>query len=246
MKKLMFCFICLIFINLNIYYDYCVFAEGNWAQVVTTGCYIYKTPEINNNIKNIICVAENTYYVEIISKYNETFYKVNYNGYNGGYILIDEVKKVVGIPTNPYPNDIKLTTYDRNCYLRTSPSKEDNIISIIPSNYSGLTFIGTTYGEQIGDFEDNIWYLVEYLGVQGYIYSSYVANINTIFPNAEKLSYQNNDFDTVINPLSNSTSIIIVICMSLPTLIIIYVLYRKPKKTKVKKQSIAYEFDESL
>ena len=245
MRKILFCLVCLIFINHNANY-YRVFAEGSWAQVVTSGCYVYKTPEINNNIKNIICVAENTYYVEIVSKVNETFYKVNYNGYIGGYVLIDEVKKVNGSPVTPYPSDIRLTTYDKNCYLRSTPTKDDNVISIIPSNYNGLTFIGKTYGEQIGDFEDNIWYLVEYLGTIGYIYSSYVANINTIFPNTENLSYQNNDYDTIINPLSNTTAIIIIVALTLPTLIIIYILYRKPKKIKPKKSVTFYEQDERL
>lgn len=248
MKKFIFFLISVLITNIPLGTKVNVCAESSYAQITTKGVYIYKTPQVNNHIKNIICVAEYTYYVEIVSKYNESFYKVNYNGVNGGYVLIDEVKKVKGIPENPYPSDIKLTTYDKNCYLRSTPSKEDNTISIIPSKYNGLKFIGMTYGEQIGDFDDNIWYLVEYLDIQGYIYNEYIASINTIYPNTEKLSYSNNDYDKIINPLSNNTAIIIIIGLSLPTLIIIYILYKKPKKIKIKKQNnISFnEFDERL
>ena len=247
MKKISYCLTCLILISFVCNSTTIVYAENTYAQVVSRGTYVYKTPEINNNIKNIICVAENTYYVEILSQFNERFYKVNYNG-TSGYMLIDEVKKVKGTPETPYPSNIKLTTYGKNCYLRSTPTKEDNTISIIPSNYNGLKFIGITYGEQLGDFDDNIWYLVEYLDVQGYIYNSYVSSINTIYPNTEQLSFLNNDFDVIANPLSNAQATTIIVCLSLPTLLIIYILYKKPKfkKSKTKKNIEVNEFEEML
>ncbi len=245
MKKFVYGIVCFV-----IYLSICTnpisvaFAkDGTWAQVTFKGAYLYRTPEVNQAIKNIICVAENTYYVEILSSYNESLYKVNYNG-TSGYIEKDKVKKVNGAPETPYPNNIKLTTYNKNCYLRETPTKENNTISIVPSNYSGLTFIGMTYGEQIGDFDDNIWYYVEYLGTKGYIYNEYISFINTIFPNAEQLSYTSDDYDSIINPLSDGETALTIVILSLPTFVIIFLLYRKPKPKKTIKQSQKYDITE--
>ncbi len=249
MKKLLITFFCFMAVCFTSSTSNIALANTNtWAQVTFKGAYVYKTPEVNNSIKNIICVAENTYYVEILSSYNERLYKINYNG-TSGYIEKDKVKRVNGTPETPYPNNIKLTTYNKNCYLRTTPTKEEsNIISIIPSNYNGLTFVGTTYGEQIGDFDDNIWYYVEYLGTKGYIYNEYVSSINTIFPNTEQLSFANTDYDVVINPLSDGTTTLVIVLLSLPTFAILFLLYKKtkPRKAKLTNQIEINEVDERL
>ncbi len=234
MKKLI-CFIFCMFALTANFYVRPVYAQSEWAQVTHKGVYIYKTPVVNSNVKNIICVAENTYYVEIISNYNEILYKVDYNGISG-WVEKDKVKKVKGVPENPYPNDIKLTTYEKNCYLRSTPTKEDNVLSVVPSNFNGLKFIGMTYGEQIGDFDDNIWYYVEYLGLTGYVYNAYISSINTIFPNTEKLTFTNDDFEDVVNPLSDGTTVIVIVALSLPTFIIIYLLYKTPKTKRLNKR----------
>lgn len=211
------------------------YCDGTFARIIDDSTYLYKTASTDNSIKNIICAMENTYYVEILLTYDEDFYKVNYNGISG-FVLRKNVKKVSGIPENPYPHDVDMLTINNNVYLRSTPEKTDtNNLTIIPSNTTKLKYIGKVYGEQVDDFRQNIWYFVEYEGIFGYIYGEYLKSVSSVHPNIEQLSYLNNsDFDDVINPLSDGTCAIIITLLLLPTLIIIFLIYKKPTKRKEK------------
>ena len=221
----------------------------NYARIIDNHCYLFKTASDDNNIKNIICIMENTYYVEILLIYDEDFYKVNYNGVSG-FVLRNKVKRVTEVPNNPYPTNIKMLTTTNSIYLRSSPEITDNNLSIIPSNCASLNYIGKTYGEQVDDFRQNLWYFVEYQGIYGYVYGDYIVSISNIYPNIEELSFINdNDFDDIINPLSDGTSALIIALMLLPILIIIFLLYKKPKAKKEKfkeKVVVIKEYDEKL
>lgn len=239
--------ILLIFVVLfsSFQFTYC---DNSYARITNSHTYLYRTASRNTDTKNIICVMENTYYVEILLIYDEDFYKVNYNGVSG-YVLRQDVKRVKDVPTHPYPSGVEMVTINNNSYLRTSPNKSNNSLTIVPSNCSKLNYIGKIYGEQVDDFRQNLWYYVEYQGVYGYIYSEYIRSISSIYPNVEELSYVNdNDFDDIINPLSNSTCILIIVGMSVPILIIMYMIYKKPRrsKSKFKEKVVIKEYDEKL
>lgn len=240
-----FIFIILMIVScINIPYTYC---ETQYARVIDKNTYLYKTANDDNNIKNIICILENTYYVEILLIYDEDYYKVSYNGVSG-FVLRNKVRKINETPATPYPKDIKMTTTNNNIYLRSSPEKSNNSISIIPSNCTSLKYIGKAYGEQLDDFRKNIWYFVEYEGVLGYVYSEYIVSISDIYPNVEEISFLNtNDFDEVINPLSDTNCLLLIVLMMVPLLVIIYLIYKKPRKNKYKEKYVAIkEYDEKL
>jgi len=246
MKKFLFVLFAIIIVN-NFPKTYC---NGSYAKVIENNVCLYKNATDENSIKNIICILENTYYVQILLTYDEDFYKVNYNGVSG-YVLRKSVKKVAEIPENPYPNNISIITVNNNIYLRNTPEKSNNNhLTIIPSNSTRLKYIGKVYGEQLDDFRQNIWYFVEYEGIQGYIYSEYISSISNIKPNIEQLSFLNtNDFDNIINPLSDNTCAIIIVSLLLPCLLILFLIYKKPNKKKEKfkeKIVIIKEYDENL
>lgn len=224
-------------------------SETNYARIIDNHTYLFKTPSDEKDIKNIICILENTYYVQILLTYDEDYYKVNYNGVNG-FVLRNQVKKVEGIPNTPYPQNIQILTTNNNIYLRSTPEKNNNNTSIIPSNCTSLKYIGKAYGEQVDDFRENLWYYVEYQGLYGYVYSEYIVSISKIYPNIEELSFLNdNDFDEILNPLSDETSALIIALMLFPVLIIMYLLYKKPKSKREKfkeKLVVVKEYDEKL
>lgn len=222
------------------------FCSGNYAMIKDDPAYLYVSPNDSNDVKNIICIMEDTYYVEILNTFDEKFYRVNYNGVTG-YVLRSAVGKVDGIPDTPFPNFVTLKTVSNNTYLRSTPLKSDNALTIIPANCTELEYIGYVYGEQVDDFRDNIWYYVKYLGICGYIYGEYVASISPIPQNVEQLSFLSN-YEPMVNPLSNGICILIVIVLAIPTILILYLLYRKPRrKTKFKEHVIVVkEYDEKL
>ena len=226
----------------------CTYCDEGFARITKNHTYLYKTPKNDNDVKNIICIMENTYYVKILLTYDEDFYKVEYNGVSG-YVLRKQIKKVNEKPENPFPENVSMLTINNNTYLRSTPERSNNNLLIIPANCSKLKYIGKAYGEQLDDFRDNLWYYVEYENICGYVYCEYIESISNIYPNTEKLTFvNNNDFDDIINPLSDETCTIIIVCLSLPILLIIFLLYKKPKarKEKFKEKIIIKEYDEKL
>lgn len=207
-------------------------AETNWAKITTVGEYLYLTPKNDTSYENVVCMLESTYFVNILFE-TDNYYRVNYNNATG-YVKKNAVKRVSGEPQNPYPNNIKLTIYSKNCYLRATPTQNSlgNDIVLLPANTSGIQFIGRINGTRIEDFGDNTWYYVAYSGKLGYIFSGYISNSFTIYPNTEELAEASNS-DSVLNPLSNTSVAIIVVLLLLPMIVILYLMYHKPNK-KVK------------
>ena len=244
MKRLICIFAILMGCLYSIPFTYC---DDNFAQIANNHTYLYQNPESNKDMKNIICILENTYYVEILHVHDEDFYKVRYNGVTG-YVSRSDVKRVSGVPNTPYPTGVTMKTISNNIYLRSTPAKGENTLSIIPANCTNLNYIGYTYGEQVDDFRENIWYYVNYLDVYGYVYGEYIESISQIPLNTQNLAFLNNDFEPIINPLSNGKCALIVTILTLPTLFILFLLYKKPKKNKKFKEHVVIikEYDEKL
>jgi len=205
-------------------------ASQGYARITTSYAYLYKTAskEIENNI---ICYLEETYFVFINLDYNEEFYKVTYNN-TSGYVLKDTVTKVYGTPTKPNPTT-KLTTISNKCYLRSTPKiTENNIITVITENCTDLEYIGKIYGEEAIDYQGNLWYLVNYYGVSGYIYSKYISYIRPIAINNEIIEETSNNLKKNPTPLTNLECGIIITILTLPIIFVIFIMYQKPKISK--------------
>lgn len=198
---------------------------------------LYKYIE-NNNINNIICIVEKTYFVEILSEL-ENYYKVNYNNVFG-YVKKNDVALISNTPSTPFPYNIKLTTAS-DCNLRSSPtikSTTNNIISTVPKGESNITFIGRIFSDEAIDFGGTTWYYVKYKDNYGYIYNKYIKSITPIYENTETSIPYTESNETIINPITHTPSLLIIIILFIPCIIILLILYlpRKfHKKVKVKK-----------
>ncbi len=121
--------------------------------------------------------------------------------------------------------------------MRSLPKTKDitdNTLKVIPANTKNLKFIGKIVGEEAIDFKGSIWYLTEYDGEVGYVYSGYTNSISAVSKNIEKVTnFTGSDF-TKINPLTNFQCIIIILLTLIPTLIILYLLYVPKKLKKIK------------
>ena len=176
MKKMIIVICYLIFSLISIYNGQIVFASSIYAQAAKS-TNLYKSPTTSDDISNIICIVEKTYFVEIIDTL-DSFYKVNYNGVIG-YTKKNDVKEITNTPFTPYPYNIKLTI-NSACNLRSTPtikSQVNNIITTIPAGESDFTFIGRIFSDEVIDFGGTTWYLVKYKDNYGYIYNKYVKSI---------------------------------------------------------------------
>lgn len=200
-----------------------------YARITSANAKLYKTATENNNISNVICYLEETYFVEVLLNFNTEFYKVAYKDCVG-YALKSNLELVKGEPKTPFPTS-KITTINSKCYLRSSPevtSTNSNTICVIPANCNKLNYIGKALGDEVVDYKGTTWYFVEYLGNFGYVYNNYVANVSTIYQNFENLEPLN-VVNKIINPLSTPKCAILIIIISLPCLFILVLLYTKPK-----------------
>ena len=243
MKRLIITIIMILICCTN-YSNFQVIADNRYARIEKT-TEIFKTNYANKNIDNIICLAEESYYVEIIADY-DSLYKVNYNGITG-YIKKTDIRKVENIPNTPFPNNIKIIM-NSNCNLRNSPttkSSTNNIISTINTNAQDIIFIGRTTGEEAIDFGGTTWYYVNYNGNYGYIYNNYIKSITPIYKNTDKFTYLQEYAIQNENPLSQTSNIIIIIALSIPLFCILFILYipRKHNQHKKKKHKSLKEIE---
>ena len=187
-------------------------------------------------------------FVEVLSDYNDDFYKVNYNSVIG-FAKKSDVREVINVPSSPYPSGITISINDNGCYFRALPiskSNTNNIIDIIEKSTSNIQFIGYAYGDECVDLKGTMWYLVKYNNDIGYIYSDFVNSKVTLYPNIEEVAYLNNDISsTMLNPLKDTTTLILVIIILIPCIFILILLFSsKPRKHKVKpKQQKIKEID---
>lgn len=234
MKKLYLC-LCLILIILLTPLDSInVSANTRYARVVQS-TNLFRTPDDNNNISNIYCLAEETYFVEIISEHNE-FFRVLYNNVTG-YVKRNDVKEISNTPSTPYPYNIKMVIAN-NCNLRSTPttnSSTNNILSTIYSGEENLTFIGRIYSEEAIDFGGTTWYYVNYNGTYGYIYSRYLKSITPIYKNVEDVTFLSDSQEHISNPITHTPSLILIIVLLVPCIGLLLILYL-PKRTKKRRR----------
>lgn len=233
MKKLIIIFVFLIiFQNTNsiIYLS----ADTKFARIETT-TQIYKSTSNSDKLENIYCLAEESYFVEIIGDY-EDYFRINYNGING-YVKKIDVKEITNTPYTPYPKNIKIII-ENTCNLRSSPTTKadtNNIISVIKSNETELTFIGRTLGEEAIDFGGSTWYYVNYQGNHGYVYNKYVKSITPIYQNNEEFTYKKPSINKIENPITHTPSLLIIILLLIPFIGMLVILYLPSKFNVTKK-----------
>jgi len=220
-----------IFLNFNINNNQVIYAQSQncWARITNAYTLLYKTTINNSSFNNVYCILENTYFVEIL-KEEDTHYFVNYNNLNG-YVKKTDVTKVSATPEVPFPTGIKMKIRNNNCNLRTSPtvtSNINNIATIVPANTTNITYYGRIYGDEVIDFEGNTWYFVNYLGINGYIYSEYFDEISPVEVNTEKINLIKNTF-TILNPLNSTECIIIIIATLIPCFLLFFFILKKPR-----------------
>lgn len=207
--------------------------SATWAQIKNSNTYLLKSAELESSTLNRWCYLEESYFVKILSHYNDYYYNVEYNGITG-YVLKTEVTPVNETPVSPYPSNVSFSTGKTNCYLRSAPQSKtltNNTLCVIPANTKNLKFIGKIIGEEAVDFKGSVWFLTSYNGIIGYVYSGYATNITEIMPNLEKVSALTETNISKINPLSNTECLIIITLTLLPCLLILFLLY-SPKKAK--------------
>lgn len=217
---------------------------SGYAQIIYNNVYLYKFPSESSEYSSKYCLLEPTYFVKILAKVNDYFYKVEYLNLTG-YVKIEQVEIVENTPVNPYLKDIVFDiTNKNNAILRSEPTTENknkSIVSILNSGTKNINYIGKIAGEESLAGCGNVWYFCSVTDIegkvkQGYIYAPLTSNLSPILQNEEPVtltSANTENYNNLLN-INLSTQNLTLIVLSLPSLLIIY-LFIKPSKIINKK-----------
>lgn len=229
-----------------------------YAKITNNDVCFYSTPS-KNNLSTLFVIPQ-SYFVKLIDDENEDFYYAKYKDLYG-YVLKNEVVVMNGTPVKPFPTAHFRIFSPEGQGLYTSPYlNENNKITTIPYLSQNITYYGTLLGEQVIPDKSAEWYYCNYSSNDnyfGFVYSVFCDKL-------EEFSINSETFDIINSPqfneksasqeLSSTSMVFIIIGVSLPCLIVMYLLLKPTLlKEKVINQSSHkrknrgdfYEFDES-
>lgn len=186
-----------------------------------------------------------TYFVELLSIENEDFYQAKYND-QYGYVKKTSVKPINGIPQTPYLNNISFRVFvPSGANLRSTPQNlgATNLIYSIPFLETNLLYYGIASGEEVINKKGTNWYFCKYyvnnLSYTGYVYAPLCDCLSPIPTNSEifefieeELTFLDSSISTNTNALDGLSDVaqtIIIIVVSLPCLLFIYLLFKPTK-----------------
>ena len=208
-----------------------------YAQVHFNNVYLYKYPSEEDTYENKYFMLEPSYFVKLLEKTNDYFYKVDYAGIIG-YVLISEVEEVDETPINPYPSNIPFSINKRsNAILRSEPSTEkqlNSVIKILNSGLDNIEYLGKISGEESLYGGGNIWYYCKVTNKNGessfgYVYANLTTNLSKIPQNEEQVVFTSSVNQASLLYLSETSQNLMILILLLPSILIIY-LFIKPTK----------------
>lgn len=235
-----------IFLILCLFYNsfgyvYAEFPSTCYARIMIENVFLYKNPIEVDDYTNIQFVLPRTYFVELIDEENN-FFKVNYLNFTG-YVKKDSVKPIIGTPQNPYLTNIKFRVYaETSRDLRTEPitsGGSSSQVNYIPLYSRNLTYYGSIIGEQVIEGRTNIWYYCKYTADKdyyGYVYSDFCDELTQITENTEEFEYTSApNFSAQSQPITeslpaeNKTTGIIILIITIPALIVLFMILKSSK-----------------
>lgn len=226
-----------------------------YAKIMGNNVYFYSQP-VENTEARLFAIPE-SYFVLLLGEENGEFYIARYDDVDG-YVLKDEVVVMDGTPSKPYASSSFRIFALEGMGLYSSPYINDlNILANVPYLADELVYYGDINGEAIPD-KSNIWYYCKYNDIFGYVYSVFCDSLqvdinNEIFNVVDVPIFSGQNSPSGLSPVAMT---FIVIGVSLPCLVVIYLLIKPSfakekvlnnthKIPKKKRHGDYYEFDES-
>lgn len=245
MKTLIKIFLILHIFNISttscVFFDNPALAERTYyAQIVTSNVYLYSTPTDLSECRLFIIPI--TYFVELLNSADDNFYEARYNDVYG-YVKKGDVKPVTTPPASPFLTNINFRVFvPSGANLRTTPQNNGtiNLICSIPFLDLNLSYYGICEGEESISKKGNIWYYCKYYLNNnhhfGYVYSPLCDELTPIVNNTESVEYlteppkfkeeTNSESINQLDAMPQTTQTIIIIAVSLPCLLFIYLLFK--------------------
>lgn len=205
-----------------------------YGKIITNNANLLKMSVKTEDPSTVYFLLEESYFVKILNKIDDDFYYVEYKDIKG-YVKSQNIMLVNEIIQNPYLNNITFNL-SRDCFLYQEPKNiNDNQITKLSKNQT-INYYGKIFADEIAQNSGDVWY---YSSVQtpqglvyGYIHSSFTHNLSPINPNQEistQLISQQNEINSILS-LNLTTQSIVIIIISFPILLLLFILLKGFKK----------------
>lgn len=261
MKKflcLIFCFVIVILVSNSFTPQMKAEAQssGVYAKVLYNNVYFYSLPQESE--ENKLFILPKTYFVNLKTSKNEQFYYCQYKDIFG-YVKKEAVSPMQGTPKQPFASASFRVFSLEGIGIFKRPNMSEEKLDIIPYLSEQLIYYGSLQGEEAIPGKSNQWYYAKYSKTStiGFVYSVFCDQLSTINENTETFEIIHGplfDSQPASEGLSNIAMTFIIIGVSLPCLIVLYLLVKptmikdkitNPKPKLQKHRRDYYEFDES-
>ncbi len=227
-----------------------------YAKIEGENVPFYSVPAEEENSK--LFILPSSYFVRLLSA-EQGFYYAQYKDIFG-YVKQSQVSPMNGTPVTPYANPTFRIFSFEGLGLYKSPHSSAERLATLPYLCEDFTFYGSISGQEAVPQKSNLWYFVKYgsSGKIGYVYSVFCDNFSSIPQNTEtfeKISSPLFTEEEASAELSPVAMAFIIIGVSLPCLIVLYLLVKPnmykeklPKekpKFRAKRNRDFFEFDET-
>lgn len=228
-----------------------------YAKIEYNNVYFFSLPENNDDSK--LFMLPKSYFVKLLAGEGENFYYAQYDDIFG-YVLKTSVTAMKGIPKSPYATTSFRVFSLEGIGLYKKPNISSEKMADIPYLSEQLTYYGTLQGQEVIPEKSNQWYYAKYSSSSkhGYVYSVFCDKLPLIAENTETFEIISQPLfvkDNSEESLSAVSMTFIIIGVSLPCLIVLYLLIKPTMlsqkitkaspKLKAKGNRDYFEFDES-
>lgn len=216
--------------------------ENYYAQIQNKNVYLYNAP-----FGSPIFEIPETYYVKLLEKSKNGFYKAQYIDIIG-YIMETEIQCVANPPATPFLSTVSFRNYGaQSSELRTEPTRlggTSTLICELPLYETNFTYYGKISGEEVVPNRGDIWFYCSYTKnnqtKQGYIYSglidmmtSYISNPIDPYPILKHEWKEDKQTETTGATLSlpSKKQTLIILAITIPIIALIALMF-KPMQAK--------------
>lgn len=231
-----------------------------FAKVLSENIYFYSSP--NDSEESKLFILPNSYFVLLINE-KDDFYYAKYASLQG-YVKKDEVTPMDGVPSTPYASQSFRAFAQNGLDVFSAPMADAAKCGKLSFLQENVVLYGTCYGDELFPKSTNKWYYCSLSNggeeIKGYAFSYFCDNLTLASENMEYFP----EITTPLNfscdlpsggGLSDTSKAMIILGVSLPCLVILYLILspkkrrlfakgRKEKSPPLKRGRDYYEFNE--
>lgn len=219
-----------------------------YYRISNESTYLYKTQDTNQETGTKLFLLPKTYFVKQLDDPIDNVVFVEFDGIYG-YVDTINLTRVYETPTTPYPQSTSLDIITvANAVIYAEPDTNSTYLGVIPYNTSNVKMYGNCIGTEALSGSGTLWYYCTYESagqgkITGYIYNSVAKNVVYSPENTEVVStepIQNVNGDIIAPELQSMDSVLLIIGISIPAIILLYLLFRPERGRRKAKRTISH------